>query len=252
MIVSAARSVSRALGFAAWTSGVVHSHRLVARFDEELQTPRGKRQFIAAWSRGVLPLLGVDLRVVAGQPPEQLGTSYLIISNHRSPLDVLCCVHLIGGTVLSHRGVSGYPVVGTAARATDTIFVDRADQRSGAQAIRQMRRHLKERRNVIVFPEGTTFRGDEVRPFKRGSFAAAKGLDHVRVLPLGFAYEPGSEFVGETFPNHLMRMCARPRTPIWAVIGEPRPSPRQPADEEALRGYVQSLVDRAARARDQS
>ena len=251
MFASAARSVSRVLGFAAWTSGVVHSHRLAARFDEELRTPRGKRQFIAAWSRGVLLLLGLDLRIVGGQLRDQPGVSYLVISNHRSPLDVFVCVHLVGGTVLSHRGVSDYPVFGTAARATDTIFVDRADQRSGAQAIRQMRRHLEERRNVIVFPEGTTFRGDRVRPFKRGSFVAAKGLSHVRVLPLGVAYEPGSEFVGETFGSHLMRMCARRVTPIWVVVGDPQPVPRTPAEEEALRAYVQGLVDRAARARDQ-
>ena len=131
------------------------------------------------------------------------------------------------------------------------FFVDRNDERSGAQAIRQMRRHLEERRNVIVFPEGTTFDGDEVRTFKRGSFAAARRLDHVRVLPIGVAYEPGSEFVGETFTNHLVRMCARPRTPIWAVLGEPRPVPVTAADEESLRGHVQGLVDRAASARDQ-
>ncbi|MCB9598213.1 MAG: 1-acyl-sn-glycerol-3-phosphate acyltransferase [Sandaracinaceae bacterium] len=244
------RTLGRAVSFAAWTSGVVYSHKVFARFDEELETPRGKRQFIYTWSRGAFPLLGVDLTLVDGDVPSAIGRSYLVVSNHRSPLDILVCVHLVGGVVLSHHGVADIPVIGTAARATDTIFVDRDDSRSGAQAIRQMRRCLKAGQNVIVFPEGTTFAGDEVRPFKPGAFTAAKGLDHVRVLPVGVAYEPGSEFVEESFGNHARRMAARPRTPVWATIGEPVDVPRKADQQEALRSVVQSLADRSAAARD--
>lgn len=244
--------MGRALGFGLWTAAVVNAHRLCARFDEELETPEGKSAFMHRWSQGIMPLLGVDLRVVGGAPPQELGRSYLVISNHRSPLDIFVCVNLVGGSVLSHHRVESYPVLGDAARYTDAIFVDRTNQRSGAQAIRKIRRRLKARRNVIVFPEGTTFRGDEVRPFKRGSFAAARRLEHVSVLPLGVAYEPGAEFFDETFLNHMARMGARRRTPIWAVIGDPRPVPNTEEDRETLRAYVQTLVDRAAAARDQS
>lgn len=244
------RTFGRAVSFAAWTSGVVYSHRLFARFDEELDTHRGKRQFIATWSRGAFPLLGVDLTLVDGEVPNAIGRSYLVVSNHRSPLDILVCVHLVGGVILSHQGVSEIPVIGDAARATDTIFVDRDDSRSGAQAIRQMRRCLKDGQNVIVFPEGTTFAGDEVRPFKPGSFTAAKGLEHVRVLPVGIAYEPGSEYVGESFGDHARRMASRPRTPVWATIGEPMAVPRKADEQESLRETVQALAHRSASARD--
>jgi lyso-ornithine lipid O-acyltransferase len=242
------RSASRALSFAAWTSGVVNAHRLLGRVEPELRSVDGKGAFIARWSDGVFPIFGLDLTVVDGAALRGIDP-YLVIANHRSPLDILICVHLVGGVVLSHHRVKAYPVIGDAAAYTDTIFVDRADSRSGAQAIRQMRRLLRAGRNVIVFPEGSTFDGDEVRPFKRGSFTAAKGLD-VQVLPLGIAYERGAEFVNESFRRHLLRMCARPRTPIWVTIGEPRPVPRTDADAEAMRQYVQTLVDRAAAARD--
>ncbi|MBX3275629.1 MAG: 1-acyl-sn-glycerol-3-phosphate acyltransferase [Sandaracinaceae bacterium] len=244
------RAATRAVGFATWTSGVVYSHRVLARFDDELATPLGKRQFIATWSRGAFPLLGVELSLVGGEAPRELGKSYLVVANHRAPLDILVCVHLVGGVVLSHHGVAKIPVIGEAARATDTIFVDRADSRSGAQAIRQMRRRLADGQNVIVFPEGTTFPGDEVRPFKPGAFSAAKGLPNVRVLPVGIAYEPGAEFVGESFGEHASRMAARPRTPVWATIGEPLDVPKRPADHESLREIVQSLAHTSAAARD--
>jgi 1-acyl-sn-glycerol-3-phosphate acyltransferase len=243
------RATGRAAGFAAWTSGVVYSHQLLSFLDSDLRTAWGKQRFVDAWSHGVFPIFGLDLHRVSGDRPTGLGP-YLVVSNHRSPLDILVAINLVGGVVLSHHGVNDIPVVGHAARHTDTIFVDRADQKSGARAIREMRRRLIEGRNVIVFPEGTTFRGDEVREFKRGAFASARGLSMVRVLPIGVAYRPGDEFVGESFGRHLFRMAARERTPIWVTVGDPEPVPRRPADEEALRLKVQALVDRAAAARD--
>lgn len=242
------RAVGRAVGFAAWTTGVVNTHRFAARFDSELRTHAATRQFARFWSRGVFPIMGVELNV-EGEAPRERGP-YLIVANHRSPLDILVCMNLVGGIVLSHHGVSAIPVVGDAARHTDTIFVDRADEHSGFRAIRAMRRALKERKNVIAFPEGTTFRGDDVRPFKRGAFAAARGVHGARVLPIGVSYQPGAEFVGESFGKHLLRMSSRPTTPIWATIGKPRPVPHGEKQAAALRDHVQDLVDRAARARD--
>ncbi len=246
-LLAPVRSTVRSLTVAAWTASVVYSHRAIALVRPDLDNPTGKRPFIHLWSRGVFPLFGVDLRLVSGSPPE--GAPFLVVANHRSPLDILVCVHLVGGVVLSHHGVAKMPVIGEAARATDTIFVDRADQRSGARAIRAMRSRLREGLNVIAFPEGTTFAGDEVRPFKRGAFSAAKGLD-VKVLPIGLAYEPGCEFVDESFGQHLMRMSARRRTSIWACIGDPMPTPKSAEEEEAVRRAIQALVDRAAAARD--
>lgn len=237
------------MAIAGWTASVVYGHRAVAIVRRDLDNPAGKKPFIETWSRAALPLLGVDLRVVSGAPSRVPGP-YLVVANHRSPLDILVCMELFGGVILSHDGVSSMPVFGDAARATDTIFVDREDKRSGARAIREMRSRMREGRNVIVFPEGTTFAGDEVREFKRGAFSAARGLERVRVLPVGLAYEPGCEFVGETFAAHLGRMSARRRTPVWVSVGEPMSVPKDAAGEELVRHSIQALVDRAAGARD--
>ena len=84
----------------------------------------------------------------------------------------------------------------------------------------------------------------------RGAFAAARGLDLVRVLPLGLAYRPGDEFFGESFRQHFGRMATRRRTPIWAAVGEPQPVPKTPEETETLRQRVQTLVDQASSARD--
>jgi 1-acyl-sn-glycerol-3-phosphate acyltransferase len=247
------------VAIAGWTASVVYGHRAVALVRKDLDNPAGKRPFIETWSRYAIPLLGIDLQLVSGAQASGARVSggarrreagpFLVVANHRSPLDILVCVELVGGVVLSHHGVASMPVFGAAARATDTIFVDREDTRSGARAIREMRSRMREGRNVIVFPEGTTFAGDEVRPFKRGAFSAARGLD-LQVLPIGIAYEPGCEFVGETFAAHMGRMSARRRTPIWVSIGEPVSVPKDAAGEESVRGAIQALVDQAVAARD--
>ena len=242
------RAATRAVGLGACTASIVHGHGLLARVGLVGWEREDKAPWIRAWGHLMFPILGVRLRLVEGSAPPD-GT-YLVVANHRSPIDILIAMHLIGGCVLSHEGVADLPIMGDAARATDTIFVDRADPRSGFKAIRAIRRRLEQGQNVIVFPEGTTYPGDEVRPFKRGSFTAARGLAEVRVLPLGLAYPPGAEFFDETFPAHLTRVGSRTWTPVWAVIGEPHEVPRSAEDEEALRAAVQRLVDRAAAARD--
>ena len=245
--IGAFRAATRAASFALWTSGAVLSYRVLRRMRDHYNTWEGKRSLIQRWSYGVLPIFGLDV-AVRGLPPDEPGP-YLVVANHRSPLDILLSVHLVGGVFLSHDGVADIPVIGSAAKVNETIFVNQDDKHSGAAAMRQMRRRLTEGRNVIAFPEGNTFRGDEVRPFQPGVFAAARGLDHVKLLPLGLAYEAGAEYVDESFERHLFRMSAKPRTAVWGVIGEPMAVPRR-GQEEAVRQVVQGLVDEAASARD--
>jgi 1-acyl-sn-glycerol-3-phosphate acyltransferase len=248
-VIGTARSSARTASFVAYTAAWVYGHRALSKVKPEVGTAEGKAPYIHGWTVGVFPLFGLQLRVVAGEAPRKSGP-FLVVANHRSPFDIVVCVHLAGGIVLSHHGVAAMPFFGDVARATDTIFVDRADSASGARAIREIRSRLKEGRNVIAFPEGTTYRGDEVRQFKRGAFSAAKGLPNVRVLPIGLAYEPGCEYVDESFGEHLWRMSKRRRTPIFASVGEPLEVPRTAGDEERVRSEIQALVDRAAKARD--
>lgn len=246
--IGASRAAVRAASFAAWTTGAVAAYHTLRRVRPVYDTWPGRKRILHRWTRGVVPIFGLDL-TVRGAPPQTPSTTYLVVSNHRSPLDILLTLHLIGGVVLSHDGVADMPVVGAAARANETIFVDQEDRRSGAMAVRAMRGRLRAGRNVIAFPEGNTFRGDEVRPFHAGAFVAARGLPDVQVLPLGLAYAPGAEFVEESFGQHLLRMSANPRTEVWVSIGSPRPIPAR-GEEALVRDEVQALVDQAVRLRD--
>ena len=225
----------------AWTSWVVLGARLRGLPPEGTHAA-GLRH----WAKGARRILGVDFDVVHGEASEP-ERARLVVANHRTPLDIIPLVLLFGGHFLANHKTRKAPVIGGAAEMVGTIFVDREDRRSGANAIRTMKRYLEEKKTVIVFPEGTTHAGDEVRPFQRGAFLAAKGLD-AEIVPVGIAYPPGNEFVDESLGQHARGFLSRPVNRAWVSIGEPIPVDGVVKDEERVRSRVQELVDRSRAA----
>lgn len=195
------------------------------------------------WALGTLRILGIDY-ALAGRPPSPT-RGRLIVANHRSVLDIIVLISIFGGRFLSREDVVRWPVLGKLIAESGTLFVDRDSRSSGAAAIRLIRRHLEQGDAVSVFPEGTTFRGDEVRPFHAGAFAAARGLD-IEVVPVGLAYPPAVEWSGEPFREHVVAVTSRPRTHIGVAIGAPfRPTERAADVATQARTEVQHLVGEA-------
>ncbi len=196
------------------------------------------------WATGLLHSFGVE-QLVAGPPPEPAAGARLVVANHRSPLDIPLILSHFGGCVLSRSDLADWPLLGLAARRADTIFVDRDNPHSGMRAIREIRRRLRAGRTVVAFPEGSTFEGDEVRPFRGGILPAVSGLS-VEIVPVGIAYTPGVEFGDETFPEHLRRIGSRRRTIAALCFGTPSQHARfSRSDLDGLHRSVQELVHRA-------
>jgi len=178
------------------------------------------QSYMRRWARSLVSASGGAVQLVPGsQVPAQQGPR-LVVANHRSPFDIGVLLSLFGGHALSRADLANWPVIGLAARRAGTIFVDRESESSGASALRAIRRKLSEGASILVFPEGATFAGDEVRPFKPGAFAALRGLG-AEVVPVGLAYDPGAEFVDESFVEHVLRVTSRPRTRCIVNVGTP-------------------------------
>jgi 1-acyl-sn-glycerol-3-phosphate acyltransferase len=196
--LAAARSGARALGMGTLTVSMLAG----VSVHEWLSAPEAQRpvfqRWMKVWAHSLLWLFGVRARWHGAAPPT--ARARLVVSNHRSPLDILLLLQHFGGVVLSRADLANWPILGPAARKAETIFVDRENTLSGVLAVRALRDRLSEQHTVIVFPEGTTLAGDEVRPFQQGAFAAARGLP-VEIVPVGIAYPPGSEFLDESSVN---------------------------------------------------
>jgi 1-acyl-sn-glycerol-3-phosphate acyltransferase len=246
---AAVRRTFRLVGIALWTPITVGWEALRAitwRGDRRIIIDRAKH----AWAIGARWLFNLDMHFVRGNalPPRHATRARLVVSNHRTPLDIVSLMWLFDGHFLANHKTRTAPVVGIAAIRMGTIFVDRDDRRSGAQAIRAMRRALEDKQSIIIFPEGTTYAGDEVRPFKGGAFLAAKGVADVDVVPVGLVYGDGTEYFGESLGQHAKRFLSRKRNPVWIAIGDPEPFPTQKeGTDEVIRARVQAMVDEARR-----
>jgi 1-acyl-sn-glycerol-3-phosphate acyltransferase len=153
--------------------------------------------------------------------------------------------------MVSRADLAKWPVVGAAARSVGTVFVDRTSALSGAATIREVRALLKQGETVLVFPEGTTFEGDTVRPFQAGAFIGALKTG-ATIVPVGIAYATGSgaAFVGESFTQHLARMAGAEPTRVVVCVGDTAPvreGARAAEVAKEAEQAVQRLVERARR-----
>ena len=219
-----ARQVLRAGGFVGLTAAMLplylSHHRVAAEADKDLV----RDLWVRRWARALLDLFDIEVVVKGNVPPptKRGDRGRLIVANHRSAIDIGVILATFGGTMVSRADLAGWPVIGAAARSVGTVFVDRGDAKSGANTIRTIQKQLEDGRTIAIFPEGTTFDGDEVRPFHGGAFIAATRAE-AEILPVGLAYpaSSGAAYVNETFLKHLARMAKSTRTRMGVAVGTP-------------------------------
>jgi 1-acyl-sn-glycerol-3-phosphate acyltransferase len=248
----ALRRAARTAGFGGLTAAILPAFFARAAFLTPEEREKVRERWVGAWCSALLEMFGV--RVVVRGPMPAPGLGHLVVANHRSTADILVLLRAFGGRMVSRADLANWPLIGVAARTAGTVFVDRADAASGARTVRAIGRRLAERSTVIVFPEGTTFQGDDVRPFHAGAFVAAlrSGAD---VVPVGLAYAKESEaaFVGESFRAHLSRVAAADPSRVAMCVGSPivvEPRLRSSQLRDRAQEEVQRLVQEARRLVD--
>jgi len=256
-----ARKTARIGGFAGITGGLLPLYVARDRLTRTANKTRVRNRWVRRWSGSLLRLFGIAVEYSeAARSPrvEEVADSAprgrLVVANHRSALDVGILLQHFGGHMVSRADLAKWPLVGAAARSVGTVFVDRSSTTSGASTIRAVRSLLKSGETVLLFPEGTTFEGDTVRPFQAGAFIGAL-KSGAMVVPVGIAYETGSgaAFVGESFTQHLARMAESGATRVVACVGEPIlvvDGTRAAELAKAAEAAVQGLVAEARRTVD--
>jgi acyltransferase-like protein len=152
------RQVKRAGGFVALTAGVtpaffIHRARVPA---SELESVR--QLWARRWARALIGLFDVET-VIEGNvpPPTRPGErGRLIVSNHRSAIDIGVLLATFGGRIVSRADLGRWPLVGAAARHAGTVFVDRTSAKSGAATIRVSSRARRSRSSPKGRPSTAT------------------------------------------------------------------------------------------------
>lgn len=91
------------------------------------------------------------------------------IGNHLSYLDIILMGSFLRANFVSKDDVQKWPVLGLLATLSHTIFISRVPSKA-LQSIKQMKTALENKRSLIVFPEGTSSSGKQVKPFKSSFF----------------------------------------------------------------------------------
>jgi len=222
--------------------------------------------YVRRWARSMLKVLAVSVEIEAapgtlekgGRPrlvprrsrfgtPGGVGLPRVVVANHRSTLDILVLLDLFGGHLLARGDMAEWPAIGVLAKRAGTLFVDRADPASGAAAVQRIRERLRRGVTISVFPEGTTFEGDEVREFQAGAFVAI-ARERGEIVPVGIAYErPDAIFGDEPAIDHMKRLVRAPSFRVGVSIGTPilATASRVGSLAATARAEVQALVHRA-------
>lgn len=121
---------------------------------------------------------------IEGREKAKKGTTYVIISNHQSILDIL----LINCLRYRYKWISkienfNVPVIGWYLRMAKYITVDRGKEESKTEMLEKSYECLKNGISIMIFPEGTRSVNSEIGFFKRGAFQLALQAD-VPLLPV--------------------------------------------------------------------
>jgi len=253
------KQIVRAGGLIGVTAAMAAPFTVRIRVTPEHERDSVQDTWVRAWASTLLRIFSVNVTVDAAQPNHNWShrrgapaKGRLVVSNHQSVMDIGVLLATFGGTMVSRADVAQWPVLGHAARAVGTIFVDRDSGGSRTATVRALHTHLSAGRSINLFPEGATFEGDEVRAFRTGSFAAAVRAE-AEILPVGLAYPAASKaaFVEESFASHVGRLAGNGPTHMVLAVGTPiatRSNDQAAAVAQRAREEVQDLV-RRARAR---
>ena len=134
------------------------------------------------WMLNMNSLLGIRVAQY-GQIDRQ---PLLYVANHISFLDIIVISAMTDVRFLSKYTLRYWPLVGMLASMSGTLFIKRDKRSLIARVISTVSEALT-RSHIVVFPEGTTSLGDEVKHFHSGLFQAAIDAN-VPVQPIAIRY----------------------------------------------------------------
>ena len=93
----------------------------------------------------------------------------LLISNHASYLDIIILGSLFKTSFVAKKEVSRWPLLGILAKLQNTVFIDRKIFSLKEQE-NQIINNINKKKNLVIFPEGTSSDGNKVLSFKSSLF----------------------------------------------------------------------------------
>jgi len=152
--------------------------------------PALRWQVISSLMRSFTVLVRVVLNIKIilegeGNRPEKAG--HFIVCNHLSYVDGIILGSIFPVIYVSKREVRGWPLIGQWTALLGTVFIDRKRKERTPLFVDEIVRKLRQKANVLVFPEGTSTNGERLLPFQSALFAASLSV-RAPVVPITLTY----------------------------------------------------------------
>ncbi len=106
----------------------------------------------------------------------------LFLCNHMSYLDTISIASVIPTYFVAKAEVADWPLFGYLTKLQGTLFIDRRNKKGTAEQGAAMIDVMRQQRNIVLFPEGTSTNGSEVKFFKSGLMQSVLDMNDVDVM----------------------------------------------------------------------
>jgi 1-acyl-sn-glycerol-3-phosphate acyltransferase len=192
-------------------------------------------QAIVVWAFRVLLFICGVKRTVIGRENIPQNEAVLYISNHRSYFDVPIAYDSLPTLTgfMAKKEIGKVPFLRTWMRFLQCLFLDRDDIKQGLKTVLKAIEQVKAGYSVFISPEGTRNHGDDMLPFKEGSFKVAEKTG-CAIIPVAITNSD------EIFENHTPRVRA-----AHVIIEYGKPIYPKDLSKEQLKflgSYVQDII----------
>lgn len=195
------------------------THKRFVRFVQRVQSVMGLR---VTWD---------------GQFPDEPA---VLMGNHRSYVDAVLFPVDFPVVYVGRIESKSWPIIGWGATLLGTIWVNRKSKDSRRATRAAVRNRLSEGMGIVIFPEGTTFKGPELLEYRPGMFytCAEEGFP---IVPVALEYrDPNIAWVDNVwFVPHAFHHFGAKHIDVTVRIG----SAVTMDNAEALRTHVRSWTE---------